>query len=293
MEWRPASGDDAAAIADFVFESADAIDQAHGFMSSWQTEVGTDHGGVLAAVALLAPTAGRRRGYGAWWDRRPDTADNFSECIARLTASALAVSNLETLQVTKPADDSRLADRLQTAGFSAAYPVWTMTHDTSTWPSTRPDLPDPLRPAGWNDVELTNFHEAYLDAYQDQRLVEPHTVDDWLKMTTEDETFAADCARLAVTPNGKIVSYVLGFRSQDGGLDLGPVGTVHEWRHRGLSTALLSAVLLESRDADISPITLTADGDSPTGAQRLYGRLGFTPTEKLTAFQRSVVVRDC
>lgn len=292
MEWRPASGNDAAAVAEMVFESADAADQAHGFMSSWQTEVAIDHADVMAAVAVLAPTTGHHRGYGAWWDRRTDTADNFNECIAHLIALSSAVPNLETLQVTKPADDLPLADRLQAAGFGVAYPVWTMAHDSSTWPSTRPGLPDPLRLAGWNDIELADFHDAYLYAYQDQRLVEPHTIDAWLSMTTEDETFAADFARLAVTPDGKIVSYVLGFRSQDGGLDLGPVGTVPEWRHRGLSTALLSAVLLESRYAGIRPVTLTTDGDSPTAAQRLYTRLGFTPTEKLAAFQRSVVAQN-
>jgi hypothetical protein len=41
-------------------------------------------------------------------------------------------------------------------------------------------------------------------------------------------------------------------------------------------------------DDRITPITLTADGDSPTGAQRLYERLSFSRSQTVTAFHRPI-----
>ena len=197
------------------------------------------------------------------------------------------MADLDVLQVTASADDSVTASRLTSAGFEPAFPLWTMTHDGNTWPDRPLDLPAPLRTIAWTDVDQHSFHDAYAQAYQDQRLVEPHTAQTWTQLAA-DESFAATPTRLAVTPEGAVVGFVLAFRAGHGGIELGPIGTVPRWRNRGVSSALLASVLTHCRDEGIAPITLTVDGDSPTRAQRLYERFGFGRSETLTAFHRLI-----
>ena len=84
------------------------------------------------------------------------------------------------------------------------------------------------------------------------------------------------------------MGFVLAFHAGHGGIELGPIGTVPQWRNSGISSALLAFVLIHCRNEGISPITLIVDGDSPTGAQRLYERFGFNRSETLTAFYRPV-----
>lgn len=52
--------------------------------------------------------------------------------------------------------------------------------------------------------------------------------------------------------------------------------------------SVLASVLVHCRDEGVTPITLTVDGESPTGAQRLYERFGFDRSETLTAFHRPI-----
>jgi len=85
-----------------------------------------------------------------------------------------------------------------------------------------------------------------------------------------------------------VVAFVLAFRGAEKSVEIGPVGTVAEWRGRGLSTRLMSTVLNECRRAGIEAITLTVDGDSPTSAHRLYERLGFRVTSSLLALHKPI-----
>ena len=55
---------------------------------------------------------------------------------------------------------------------------------------------------------------------------------------------------------------------------------VHEsWRGRGLGSALVHQVLDEFRDRGARAVELKVASDNPSGAQRLYERLGFVLVE--------------
>jgi ribosomal protein S18 acetylase RimI-like enzyme len=57
---------------------------------------------------------------------------------------------------------------------------------------------------------------------------------------------------------------------------------VHEsWRGRGLGAALVHQVLDEFRDRGARAVELKVASDNPSGAQRLYERLGFVLVERL------------
>lgn len=295
MQWKETGEDDAGLLAELAsssFGSSASIEQVLAFLASWRVDHVIERGLATTAIAVLPPSPGHHRGYGAWWNRGHASPERWRQIVARLSARAAAVADLEVLQVTASADDSVTASRLTSAGFEPAFPLWTMTHDWTTWPDQPVDLPAPLRATTWRDVDQHRFHDAYAQAYEDQRLLEPHTAQTWTQLAA-GQSFAASPARLAVTPEGAVVGFVLAFRAGHGGVELGPIGTVPQWRGRGISSALLASVLVHCRDEGIASITLTVDGDSPTGAQRLYERFGFVRSETLTAFHRPIPASTC
>lgn len=66
---------------------------------------------------------------------------------------------------------------------------------------------------------------------------------------------------------------------------IGLVGTVREWRGRGLASALLAEVLQAYRQAGLELAVLDVDTENPTGALGVYTRLGFAPTSRDVAYR--------
>ncbi|MFG1905170.1 GNAT family N-acetyltransferase [Kribbella sp. NPDC048928] len=278
MHWRPAAAADASLLAALATAtSADPVtpDEAAAFMRSWSVELATlGETGAAAAVAVLPPTPGHRRGHGAWWSRRGVD----SEIISRLVGLATATPELQILRVSTGDPAEQVVLRAQ--GFDEGYPVWTMTHDNTTWPDGPPALPANLRSAGWADVSATAFYTTYEQAYRDQRLVEPHNAETLNQLVT-DTAFAPDLSTFAVAPDGQVAGFVLACVNARNEVELGPIGTDPAHRGRGISSALLAATLTRCRTTRQAPITLTVDAQSPTGAHRLYLRRGFRITRHL------------
>ncbi len=285
MNWRRATADDAVLLAELASRTSGtefSAEQVLVFLDSWYVEI-ADHGlATEAAVAVLPPAKGRSRGYGAWWTRHD--SDRFSTIGRRLVQLAQSTPGLRVLQISVPAEKTIDADQLRALRFERAYPLWTMVHDNKTWPNRQLDLPAPLRFAGWSDVTPDEFQTTYEHTYIDQRPVEPHTPETWDVLAGSD-SFATDLATLAVTPDGQVAGFVLGFHHSAGGIELGPIGTLPSWRRRGVCSALLAAVLMRCRESRSHPINLTVDGESPTRAEHLYLRHGFQVTERLVTYQ--------
>ena len=66
------------------------------------------------------------------------------------------------------------------------------------------------------------------------------------------------------------------------------LGTLAEWRGRGVASALIIASLTAFADVGFTHGALGVDGDSPTGAGRLYRSLGFQVTGRSVLFQLDV-----
>ncbi len=287
MKWRRASADDAVLLAGLASRTSDtefSAEQALAFLGSWYVEIADQGLGAEAAVAVLPPAKGRSRGFGAWWTRHDSDSDRFGAIGGRLVQLAESTPGLSVLQISLPDEHAIDADQLRDLRFERAYPLWTMVHDNKTWPTRQLDLPAPLRLGRWLDTTSAEFQAAYEVAYRDQRPVEPHTRETWDLLATS-ESFAADLAALATTPDDRVAGFVLGFHQSGGGIELGPIGTVPSWRGRGVVSALLATVLTRCRESRAHPIGLTVDGDSPTRAQQLYLRHGFQVTQRLIAYQ--------
>ncbi|MGM0385952.1 MAG: GNAT family N-acetyltransferase [Actinomycetota bacterium] len=96
-----------------------------------------------------------------------------------------------------------------------------------------------------------------------------------------------DLSTLALAPDGEVLAYVLAGQWVDRELHVNLVGTVPGARGQGLAAACLARTLeLGAASGDFDRADLDVDSESPTGATRLYERLGFTVKKTFAAMQR-------
>jgi len=70
------------------------------------------------------------------------------------------------------------------------------------------------------------------------------------------------------------------------------IGVLRSWRGRGIASALISGSLAAFAAAGFSHAMLGVDTDSPSGAPRLYRRLGFETIHRSVTFEREVTRSD-
>ena len=104
-------------------------------------------------------------------------------------------------------------------------------------------------------------------------------------------SFRADLCRVALVGD-EVVGFVITEINEDdwerGGSRsgyIGLVGTVRDWRGRGLASALLTEVMQAYRDAGLESAVLDVDTENPTGALGVYTRLGFEPTARDVSYR--------
>lgn len=87
--------------------------------------------------------------------------------------------------------------------------------------------------------------------------------------------------------DGSVDAYVLVSQYEPKELWVGLVGTIREARGTGLATRALARSLELARDVDgITVVGLDVDSESPTGATRLYERLGFVAKQTTVTMTR-------
>ena len=122
--------------------------------------------------------------------------------------------------------------------------------------------------------------------------------DHWGSLETPAERWAhfvdgphlrADLSWLAVEGD-RVVALALGSVNEDDWVAQGYssvyidlIGVTRDRRRRRLAPAVITALLRSARAAGLDKAVLDVDTESPTGANSLYGRLGFEPTERSVA----------
>lgn len=161
------------------------------------------------------------------------------------------------------------------------------------------DVPKPLpiegvRVVPWdfsrNDEALEVKNLAFLDHWGSVPMTP-----DWWKSHTTGIGSRLDLSFFAVGSDDKIVGYAFSRRFPDDDSLLGGkfawvdnVGTLAEWRGRGIATQLITAALNAYRDAGLEHAAINVDSDNPTGAYRLYESLGFSRWRETVVYWREV-----
>jgi len=148
------------------------------------------------------------------------------------------------------------------------------------------DLPVPVAVEGLTMVGFEPQYDvqlrlAYNEIFQDHWGVTLKSEGDWRRWFTGHHAFRPELSRLVVDGD-RIAAFALAYEfavdtEQTGVRELwiGQVGTRATYRGRGLASAAMSAVLRAGQESGFERSSLGVDADSPTGASRLYGSLGF------------------
>lgn len=167
------------------------------------------------------------------------------------------------------------------AGFTPRRYFTEMRVDLSTahLPQPQPLPGMDIRPWTPADDEATRL--AYNASFADHWGSTPASPARWRNLFADSSGFRPDFSRLAVQ-DGEVVGFVLSdeFDSETAARGhrtgyVDRVGTLRSARGRGVASTLMVHALLAMRESGCQHAELAVDAESPTGAGRLYERLGF------------------
>lgn len=153
-------------------------------------------------------------------------------------------------------------------------------------------LPPGVRVVAWPTARSDEIRTVKNLAFADHWGSTPTSVEQW-RQTTEGPGARLDLSFVAVHDD-VIIGHCLCKRFPDddavtggAGAWIDNLGTLREWRGRGVASALIAAALTAFTADGLDHARLGVDTDNPTGAARLYRALGFQ-----TAHRQITGVRD-
>ncbi len=175
------------------------------------------------------------------------------------------------------------------AGFEPARYFTTLEVDLAE-AAAAPPVPEGVTVVAFDTSMSERVRAAKNAAFADHWGSQPASREGWESMQ-HLPSFRADLSRVALVGD-EVVGFVITEVNEDdwerqGSRSgyIGLVGTVRDWRGRGLASALLGEVLEAYREADLERAVLDVDADNPTGALGVYTRLGFAPTARDVSYR--------
>jgi mycothiol synthase len=189
-------------------------------------------------------------------------------------AHAVRPSKDTPISARQPIAATRTAALLAHAGFRPERTFLSLRR--APGPVTPAPLPDGLRSVPLAPRFDEPLRLAKNRAFADHWRSPPETPTGWAQHQL-GPWLGRDLSRLALTDDDRIAGFVVSWIE-----DAAPeetyvalVGTDPEWRGQGVARALLTEVLEASAAAGRPGATLDVDGESATGADRLYASIGF------------------
>jgi mycothiol synthase len=185
-----------------------------------------------------------------------------------LLAEAEQAATAEPLLLVGVALEPSAAPFALASGYSKDWEVWLMGIDLPATPPT-PEWPEGVGMRTFREDDARAVKELLDLAYAQEFHHRPLPFEHWRRFMLEDPSYDPDVWFLAVVGN-EIVGAALNWK--EGYVkDL----VVHpDWRGRGLGRALMQHTFAEFARRGIPRVTLKTDSNNPTGAWRLYERLG-------------------
>ncbi|MBM7783536.1 GNAT family N-acetyltransferase [Tenggerimyces flavus] len=140
----------------------------------------------------------------------------------------------------------------------------------------------------WDEATRVAHNTAFLDHWGSN----PRDSEFWKRWVTEARAFRGPMSWLLL--DGDVVaSYALGHEyvadTEATGireLYVGQVGTLREYRGRGLARTVLASALAAAKADGYERASLGVDAENPTGALGLYERLGFVVRRKFVSYNK-------
>jgi GNAT superfamily N-acetyltransferase len=175
---------------------------------------------------------------------------------------------------------------LERCGFHEVRRHYEMVIDFDHEPP-QPVLPDELAIVTFRPDDARAFHAASTESFEDEWGHTPMEFDAWWDMRSTDPQF--DPSLWFLVRDGSEVAAVARCEGgRHGGGFVGLLGVRKPWRRRGLGQALLLHAFREFRKRGYERATLGVDSENPTGATRLYERVGMRVESVFVTFEKEL-----
>ncbi|HEY6461828.1 MAG TPA: GNAT family N-acetyltransferase [Polyangiaceae bacterium] len=222
-------------------------------------------GDIGSHVGIVAQGA-KGRGLGASLvDRAEATAEQRG--VPRVHAFALG-------------DDPAAADLFRARGYREVRRFWEMAIDLGAEPAV-PLLPEPLVLDEFRDGDERAFHHATVESFQDHWEWHGPLFEEWWEMRRDN-----DHTLWFVVRDGDEIAAVARNEAREASGYVGLLGVRRPWRGRGLAKALLFRTFAEFWRRNLPRVTLEVDAASPTGATKLYERVGMHVEAENVVFEK-------
>lgn len=317
LQWRPWQWDDVAKIHELLVQIA-ATDQTDvpspaeiehimgrlGEEMAMNTITAVSPTGNLAALAFIITT-----------HTDDEHIANLTSIVhpayrgKRINAALIQWMETCTRQQFRPLTDSKpqlmrvscadhLTDRVNLYtqhGFEAARYAYKMQRSLISNPMSAISLPDGLHLATWQPEQDYLLMQTFNDAFSGYwGLPEMHE-DLWQQLFTGVSQFRGDLTFLAMHGEsivGFCLNWVNDAKNRETDIKEGwieAVGVIPAWRGHGIAAALLSHTLNAFIAAGLEQAALDVDTQNPTGALRLYEKMGFTAVKRTAYFVKPFV----
>jgi mycothiol synthase len=196
------------------------------------------------------------------------------------------------LMLSGPSTNTTQAELLESSGFHAER--WSFVMRTTLGRVEGPPaLPEGLLLKRYDESYAAAMHQAHNEAFLDHPNFTPWTDVMWKQWVTDSRNFRPDLSFVVVpeTAQERVVAY-LQSNEYDAYFEatgrreayVGKVGTLREFRGRGLASALLRHALAAYQEAGFDEASLDVDSENPTGALGIYERAGFAVESRFTDY---------
>lgn len=224
--------------------------------------------GDIGAVAGIVGATAKGRGLGTnLVDRAEEAATRHG--VPRIHAFALG-------------DDAAARELFQQRGYRDVRRFWEMAIDLDAEPVV-PVLPEPLVLDTFRAGDERAFHTASHESFQDHWEWHGVPFDEWWELRRDD-----DHSVWFVVRDGDEIAAVARNEARESAGYVGLLGVRRPWRGRGLAKALLYRTFAEFWQRGLTRVTLGVDAESPTGATKLYERVGMHVESENVVFEKAV-----
>jgi len=144
-----------------------------------------------------------------------------------------------------------------------------------------PGLPPPLELDSFREEDAPAFHAAMIESFRDHWDWHGAPFDEWWRLRHDND----HSLWFLVRDRDEIAAIVRNETRRSGGY-VGLLGVRRPWRGRGLGKVLLYRAFAEFWRRGLTRVSLDVDAESPTGATKLYERVGMTVEGAMVVYER-------
>jgi len=178
-----------------------------------------------------------------------------------------------------PPEDEAAAALLGARGYREIRRFYEMAIELEEEPGV-PSLPAPLELDTFRDGDAHGFYEAMMESFQDHWDWHGSPYDEWWKLRRDND----HSLWFLVRDGGEIAAIARNEARESGGY-VGLLGVRRAWRGRGLGKVLLYRTFAEFWRRGLRRVSLGVDAQSPTGATKLYEKVGMTVESAMVVYE--------